>query len=139
MVNDREQSVTQCASKLIFVHLIQPLIGDTTSLTWSLLSKIEQQDNHKYFFSMFNLIFFRRLLVRTLFYQSQEGVIDDKIVSVLYKKMASFPQSDKVLWMILANLAVVFKVLFALIVYVDIIDVTRSCSSHMVQIFKWRK
>ena len=47
MINDREHSVQQLASKLIYEHLVQPLLGETTELTWRLLNKIEQQDNHR--------------------------------------------------------------------------------------------
>lgn len=48
--------------------------------------------------------------MRTLFYQSQEGVITEKVTATLCKKLEEFPANDNVLWMILAELALVFKV-----------------------------
>ncbi|CAI4228805.1 unnamed protein product [Auanema sp. JU1783] len=96
LINDREQSVVSVAAKLISDTIFSPLLnGD--ELVWSLLKKIEQEDNH------------RRLLVRTMFTQASEGKLTENIINVLQKNLVKSPENIDVIWMMLAELSVVFR------------------------------
>ena len=48
--------------------------------------------------------------MRSLFFLNQEKTIDELIVLTLQEKLVSYPDMDDVIWMILAELAVVFNV-----------------------------
>uniref|UniRef100_F1KQ64 Condensin-2 complex subunit D3 n=1 Tax=Ascaris suum TaxID=6253 RepID=F1KQ64_ASCSU len=97
LVVDREQSVSQLASKLVVETLISPILTNDDTIAWRLLATVEQE------------LDFRRAILRALLYQAKEGNLSEKVVDVLLKKCDQ-PDKASVVWMLLDDLSVVFKV-----------------------------
>uniref|UniRef100_A0A1I7W6Z0 Cnd1 domain-containing protein n=1 Tax=Heterorhabditis bacteriophora TaxID=37862 RepID=A0A1I7W6Z0_HETBA len=93
----RDFSVHNLYNQIVKKTIIDPIIGKTDDRVWSLLNRIEQEDNH------------RRLLVRALFYQQREGDLKDEIINVLLCKKSD-PHRSNVIWMLLSDLSTVFEV-----------------------------
>uniref|UniRef100_A0A9J2Q8E6 Condensin complex subunit 1 C-terminal domain-containing protein n=1 Tax=Ascaris lumbricoides TaxID=6252 RepID=A0A9J2Q8E6_ASCLU len=97
LVVDREQSVSQLASKFVVETLISPILTNDDTIAWRLLATVEQE------------LDFRRAILRALLYQAKEGNLSEKVVDVLLKKCDQ-PDKASVVWMLLDDLSVVFKV-----------------------------
>uniref|UniRef100_A0A0R3RST7 Cnd1 domain-containing protein n=1 Tax=Elaeophora elaphi TaxID=1147741 RepID=A0A0R3RST7_9BILA len=97
LINDREQSVVQLASKLILEILILPAVEDTASVVWRILEAVEREVNH------------RRLLLRSLLYQAKEGGLSEHVVEDLLKKCDN-QENLNIVWMLLNFLSSVFKI-----------------------------
>uniref|UniRef100_A0A915AMC9 Condensin complex subunit 1 C-terminal domain-containing protein n=1 Tax=Parascaris univalens TaxID=6257 RepID=A0A915AMC9_PARUN len=97
LVVDREQSVSQFASKLVIETLISPILTDDDTIAWRLLAAVELE------------LDFRRAVLRALLYQAKEGNLSEKVVDVLLKKCDQ-PDKANIIWMLLDDLSVVFKV-----------------------------
>ncbi|KAK6032512.1 hypothetical protein OSTOST_01311 [Ostertagia ostertagi] len=98
MINDREQSVQQMISKIVTKTVVDPLMRDTDSTAWKMLHEIELENNN------------RRLLLRALMQEHQEGNIKSTIVECLNRKLETCPAEVDVIWMLLADLSAIFKV-----------------------------
>ncbi|VDK63151.1 unnamed protein product [Onchocerca ochengi] len=97
LINDREQSVVQLASKLVLETLILPALEGTTPVVWRILEAVEQEVNH------------RRLLLRSLLHQAKEGELTEHVVEKLLKKCDSL-ENVNIIWMLLNFLSSVFKI-----------------------------
>ncbi|VDO35258.1 unnamed protein product, partial [Onchocerca flexuosa] len=97
LINDREQSVVQLASKLVLETLILPALEDTTPVVWRILEAVEQEVNH------------RRLLLRSLLHQAKEGELTEHAVEKLLKKCDNLEKVN-IIWMLLDFLSNVFKI-----------------------------
>ncbi|KAL3990963.1 non-SMC mitotic condensation complex subunit 1 family protein [Acanthocheilonema viteae] len=97
LINDREQSVVQLASKLVLETLILPALEDTTLIVWRILETVEQEVNH------------RRLLLRSLLHQAKEGGLPQHTVESLLKKCDDL-KNVNIIWMLLNFLSSVFKI-----------------------------
>ncbi|KHN82436.1 Condensin-2 complex subunit D3 [Toxocara canis] len=74
LVVDREQSVSQLASKLIIETLISPILSNGDAVAWRLLAAIEKE------------LDLRRSILRALLCEAKEGKISERVVDVLLKK-----------------------------------------------------
>ncbi|KAK6113390.1 non-SMC mitotic condensation complex subunit 1 family protein [Brugia pahangi] len=97
LINDREQSVVQLASKLVLETLILPAVEDTTPFVWRILEAVEQEVNH------------RRLLLRSLLHQAKEGGLTECAIESLLKKCDDL-KNVNIVWMLLNFLSNVFKI-----------------------------
>ncbi|VDM19868.1 unnamed protein product, partial [Wuchereria bancrofti] len=97
LINDREQSVVQLASKLVLETLILPALEDTTPFVWRILEAVEQEVDH------------RRLLLRSLLHQAKEGELTECANESLLKKCDDL-KNVNIVWMLLNFLSNVFKI-----------------------------
>ncbi|MCP9265151.1 Condensin-2 complex subunit D3 [Dirofilaria immitis] len=93
LINDREQSVVQLASKLILETLILPALEDTTPVVWRILEAVEQEAS----------------LLRSLLHQAKEGELTERAVESLLKN-CSDSKNVTIIWMLLNFLSSVFKI-----------------------------
>ncbi|KAK6766523.1 hypothetical protein RB195_026051 [Necator americanus] len=98
MINDREQSVQQLVAQVVVKTILNPLFGEMEENSWKLLRAIELENNN------------RRLLIRALMHEYREGRVKSVIVDALNNKLDSSPEHSDVIWMLLADLSVIFKV-----------------------------
>uniref|UniRef100_A0A0N5AXU4 Cnd1 domain-containing protein n=1 Tax=Syphacia muris TaxID=451379 RepID=A0A0N5AXU4_9BILA len=94
---DREQNVAKRATELIVDILIKPLLSEDSKIAWRILSIVEKEVNY------------RRLLLRAIVYQAKENMLSDKIVEMLLK-MSKQENRVNIIWMLLNDLSLVFKV-----------------------------
>ncbi|EFO23042.1 hypothetical protein LOAG_05445 [Loa loa] len=97
LINDREQSVVQLASRLVLETIVLPAVEDTTPFVWRILEAVEQEVNH------------RRLLLRSLLHQAKEGELTEHAVESLLKKCNDL-KNVNIVWMLLNFLSSVFKI-----------------------------
>ncbi|VDL74835.1 unnamed protein product [Nippostrongylus brasiliensis] len=99
MINDREQSVQQLISQIIVGRIIRPLMNDDVDeATWRMLHAIELEDNN------------RRLLLRALLMQYQEGTLKTNVIDHLNRKLVSHPDQADAIWMLLADMSSIMTV-----------------------------
>ncbi|VDK85594.1 unnamed protein product [Litomosoides sigmodontis] len=97
LINDREQSVVQLASKLVYETVILPALEEAKPVAWRILETIEREVDH------------RRLLLRSLLHQAKEGGLSEHAVEILLKKCDDL-KNVNIIWMLLNFLSSIFKV-----------------------------